>query len=264
VGVEIAAGALDFIMGHELSHVAHAHLHAADQSVSERPYYAAGVFDRVQPAELVENYLRDYWPAHSLEYEADLDALLWTAGDGPTGAWDLRLIGAQLAVSLISFLDRANYLLKSGRDPVDIVGLRNYGLPGLIDLVLPMPEHPWGKTRSTSVLSAVQFVYRPYFDSAALRRKTLLMRSVGDIFGSVGKQALSAVQWSSRRPGEYVAAPLPDGQLMTMYWPPDFIVGHDEPEQIISTASKFYADIAPDLYTGTIVEEDYGRDSESG
>lgn len=263
VSNEIAAGALDFLIGHELSHVAQGHLQAGGRPAGESPWYASAVLDRVRPAEIVEEYLRRYWPVHSLESEADLDAVLWAAGDGETGAWDLRLMGAQLAITVISFLDRANHLLKFGRDPVDVVGLRNYGLPGLIDLVLPMPTHPWGKTRATAVNSAVPLLYRDFFDSAELRRKTHLMRAVADVFGTMGVQALQAIRWISRQPGEYVAMVLPDGRLLTMYWPPGFVVGRDEHEQILSTASRFYADIAPDLPTGEWVEEDYGRGSRS-
>jgi hypothetical protein len=159
VADEISAGAMDFLVGHELSHVAQGHLHADGRPVSEAPWYASGVFDRVQPTSVVEEYLRRYWPTHSLESEADLTAVVLAAGDGKTGAWDLRLMGAQLAISLISFLDRANHFLKFGSDPAAVVGLQNYGLPGLVDLVLPMPTHPWGRTRATAVNSAVRLLY---------------------------------------------------------------------------------------------------------
>jgi hypothetical protein len=87
------------------------------------------------------------------------------------------------------------------------------------------------------------------------------MRSVGDVLGAMGVQALQAVRWISRRQGEYMVVVLPDDRLLTMYWPPGFVAGRDQHEQILSTASRFYADIAPDLPSGQVVEEDYGCDS---
>lgn len=52
-------------------------------------------------------------------------------------AWVSRLIMAPvLPRPCVVPESRAKLLLKSGRDPVDVICLRNYGLRGLIDLVV--------------------------------------------------------------------------------------------------------------------------------
>lgn len=63
----------------------------------------------------------------------------------------------------------------------------------------------------------------------------------------------------SRRPGECMAITSPNGAMLTQYWPPDFVVGRDEHEETVPRASEFYADVAPDMPSGTWVEESYGR-----
>ncbi|MCA2230383.1 hypothetical protein [Nonomuraea aurantiaca] len=180
VMAEIARGAMDFLVGHELSHVHRGHLHAASRSAGESPWFAGEAFERAREtpdgAAAVEAYLRDYWPAHSMELEADLFALMSAADIGASVAKELRLVGIQFAVSLLSFLDRANYLIEFGYDPAEALGLRQYNrVPGLVDVMLPMATHPWGKTRATAVTSGVQVVYRDLVDPVELRRKALLM-----------------------------------------------------------------------------------------
>jgi hypothetical protein len=244
---EVAAGVLDFLVGHELTHVARGHLQAAGRPARGSPWYASVTFDQIRllpgGSSLIEKYLHQYWPAHSLELEADLYAVAWAAADGHGGAGDLRLMGAQFATSLISFLDRANYLLRFGRDAAEEVGLREYNrLPGLIDVLLPMPTHPWGKTRAFAVIDAVQIIYEDLFDPAEIRRKALLMHAVASLVGTVSGQALRVIHWVNQQPGEYMASPLPGDRLFTVYWP---TTDRDHHEEFLSTASKFYTDIAP-------------------
>jgi tetratricopeptide (TPR) repeat protein len=255
---EIASGAMDFLVGHELSHVHRGHLHAAGQPAGESPWFAAEAFDRVREsangADVFETYLRDYWPAHSLELEADLFAMMSAADIGASVAQDLRLMGIQFAVSLLSFLDRANYLIEFGYDPAEGTGLREYNqVPGLIDVMFPMATHPWGKTRATAVPSEVQLVYESLVEPTELRRKALLMQAVGTLLASMSGPALNAIRWINGRPGESMAIVSPDDKLITQYWPPDATVKDDKPEQIESIASRFYTDITDPASSPTVL-----------
>ncbi|WP_435191210.1 hypothetical protein [Streptomyces sp. bgisy126] len=259
VHAELAAGALDFLMAHELSHVVKGHLHHDGTPVSEFPWIDSKHFERARSTGLVDTYLREHWPAHSREMEADLEALVCCAGDGETGAWDLRLMGAEIVLNLISFTDRASYWMKHGTDPVDVLGLKGYGALGLLDVQLPLPEHPWGETRVTVANNTLSALYGSYFSPSELHRKRDLLVAVADIFGSMNARALQAVRWASRRPGEYMAITSYNGTMVTHYWPPDFVVGRDKQEIMVSRASEFYADITPDMPSGTWIEENYGR-----
>ncbi|MFB9681688.1 tetratricopeptide repeat protein [Streptosporangium vulgare] len=245
---EIARGAMDFLVGHELSHVYRGHLHAAGRPADEFPWFAGEAFDRVREspggAAAVETYLRDYWPAHSLELEADRFAMMSAADTGASVARDLRLVGIEFAVSVLSFLDRASYLTEYGDDPAEAVGLREYSrVPGLVDVLLPMETHPWGKTRATAVTSEVQLVYRSLVEPAELRRKALLMQAVGNVLSSMSGRALNAIQWINSRPGESLAVILPDDKLLTHYWPPEATTDDARLERLESSASLFYSDL---------------------
>ncbi|MFD1547085.1 tetratricopeptide repeat protein [Nonomuraea guangzhouensis] len=255
---EIARGAMDFVVGHELSHVYRGHLHAAGRPANESPWFAGEAFDQVREtpngAAVIETYLRDYWPAHSLELEADMFAMMSAADIGASVAQDLRLVGIQFAVSLLSFLDRANYLIEFGYDPAEAIGLREYSrVPGLVDMMLPMATHPWGKTRATAVTSEVQLVYRSLVDPVELRRKALLMQAVGNLLGSMSGPALNAIRWINSRPGESLAVVLPDDKLITHYWPPDATIEDDRLEQLESSASRFYTDFADPALSATVL-----------
>jgi tetratricopeptide (TPR) repeat protein len=248
---QIAAGAVDFLVGHELSHVHRGHLLATRQPAGDAPWFADEAFDRIRTAArgatIVEKYLKEYWPAHSRELEADLFGMMSAADVGAKVAQDLRLVGIQFAISLISFQDRANYLIEYGDDPAEAVGLREYNrLPGFVDLMLPTTTHPWGKTRATVISAGFQQVYGQLVDPAELRRKAGLMHGVASLLGSLSGPALNVIQWISRRPGEYLATVRPDGQLVTYYWPPGATIEEDHREEIVSLASRFYTDVAPD------------------
>jgi hypothetical protein len=243
---EVAAGLLDFLVGHELSHVGLGHLQTAGRPSGAPPWYASKTFDQIRSLRggpsAVEEYLRRHWPTHRLEIEADLAAVAWAAKPGEAGA-DLRLMGTQFAVSLISFLDRANYLMKFGRDAAEAVGLREYNsLPGLIDVALPMPTPPWGKTRAFAVNNGVQKLYEDLIDPVEIRRKVELMRAVASLVGTVSGQALRVIHWISQGPGEYMATPLPGDRLFTVHWP---TTDRTDTEVFLSAASKFYTDNPP-------------------
>ncbi|MEU4546869.1 tetratricopeptide repeat protein [Nonomuraea dietziae] len=253
---EIACGALDFLVGHELSHVYRSHLHAADRPVGESPWFVSEAFDRVRESSngAAETYLRDYWPAHSLELEADMFAMMSAADIGAAVAQDLRLVGIQFAVSVLSFLDRANYVIEFGYDPAEAIGLREYNrVPGFVDVMLPMATHPWGKTRATWVPTTVQLVYRSLVEPAELRRKALLMQAVANLLASMSGPALNAIRWINGRPGECLAVLLPGDKLITHYWPPDATVEDDRLERIESIASRFYTDIAGPALSATVL-----------
>lgn len=248
---EIAFGALDFLTGHELAHVHRGHLDATYRPAGNAPWFGDQTFAHVRSAgrgsTVVEKYLEECWPAHGRELEADLFGMMSAADVGAKVAQDLRLIGIQFAISLISFQDRANYVIEYGDDPAEAVGLREFNrLPGFVDLMLPMKTHPWGKTRAAALPAGFQQVYRQLVDPAELRRKALLMNAVASLLGSVSGVALNVIQYIKRRPGEYLAAVLPDDRLVTQYWPPGATVDEDHREEIVSLASRFYTDVAPD------------------
>jgi tetratricopeptide (TPR) repeat protein len=262
---EIACGALDFLVGHELAHVYRSHLHAAGRPAGESPWFAGEAFDRVREssngAAVIETYLRDYWPAHSLELEADMFAMMSAADIGTAVAQDLRLVGVQFAVSVLSFLDRANYLIEFGYDPAEAIGLHEYNrVPGFVDVMLPMATHPWGKTRATWVPTAVQLVYESLVEPAELRRKALLMQAVGNLLASMSGPALNAIRWINSRPGECLAVLVPGDKLITQYWPPEATVEDDRLEQIESIASRFYTDVASPVLSATVLPAEHATE----
>jgi hypothetical protein len=250
VADEICAGAIDFLMGHEIMHVLANHLREAPQSSEDLPSIFRPAFDLLSTffgadtEKRIAYYLGSYWPHHQREIIADTAGLLWAAGDGPTGAWDLRLIGAQLAICTISFIDRATFFIKHQVDPAILVGLDKYPYPGLIDLILPKPSHPWGKTRAALVNSSVSSLYGHLFSEQEILRKALLMKLVQDIFGKYSAHALAAIQFVNSRAGEFVAI-LPPGQnkLFTTYFPPS-TTAEDKHEDIVTDASQFYMDLS--------------------
>ncbi|MFI6483714.1 tetratricopeptide repeat protein [Nonomuraea sp. NPDC050663] len=255
---EIARGALDFLVGHELAHVHRGHLHPEVQPAGESPWFAGQAFDRVREcadgAAVIEAYLRDHWPAHSLELEADMFAMMSAADVGAAVAQDLRLIGIQFAVGVLSFLDRADHLIEFGYDPAEAVGLQEYNrFPGLVDLKLPMATHPWGKTRATAVLGAFQLVYQSLIEPVQLHRKAALMQAVASVLASMSGPALNAIRWINARPGESLAVVLQGDVLITHYWPPEGTLEDDRREEFESIASRFYTDIADPLSRATVL-----------
>jgi hypothetical protein len=183
------------------------------------------------------------WPEYERELDADTMGLLWTGGDGPTGAWDLRLMGAQLAISAIAFLDRAKYLIAHGEDPGMLIGLDAYSIPGIVDLVLPRPGHPWGTTRASSLTNILRGLYQPHFSESELRRKSRLMSVVANLLSSFAACALELVRYVNSKPGHYVAIVLPDNKLVTLYFPLS-AAAPTEHETIESDASQFYFDLS--------------------
>ena len=251
---EISAGALDFLVGHELAHVALGHVDGDRPYELREPWYVSNMTSEGIPEWAIQDYVREYWHIHGPELEADTESLLYTGGDGETGAWDLRLMGAQMAISLISFTDRAKFLMDHGRDPADQVGLRKYVRLGILDLLLPKATHPWGKTRQTSLGNLVRPLYGEFFSESELERKSRLMQSVGDLLGSKAAQALQVVRWISSQSGEFLAMPGPDERLVTLHWPSDFSVEQDEPAMTVSVAAKFYGDVDPSIAAARFVE----------
>ncbi|MCP2341519.1 tetratricopeptide repeat protein [Actinomadura rupiterrae] len=255
---EIAHGAMDFLVGHELAHVYCGHVQAPGRAVHDSPWFAEEAFERVRAsangAATVETYLREYWPAHSQELEADLFAMMSAADIGAAFAQDLRLVGIQFAVGLLSFLDRADYLTEFGYDPAEAVGLDGYNrVPGLVDVMLPRTTHPWGKTRATAVPSEVRLVYQRLVEPAELERKARLMQAVGTLLASASGPALNAIRWIEDRPGESLALVLPDDRLVTRYWPPDATIEDDKVRQFESVASRFYTDLADPASAPTVL-----------
>lgn len=65
--------------------------------------------------------------------------------------------------------------------------------------------------------------------------------------------ALNAIRWINSRPGESLAAILPDDRLITQYWPPDATIEDDRLEQLESSASLFYTDLAEPAASVTVL-----------
>jgi hypothetical protein len=231
---EITAGALDFLVGHELTHVTRGHADTRKPAASGPPWFAPA-FDDWQPAGIPGQYLADFWPAHSRETEADFHALWCAAGHR---ASELRLMGAQLAITVISFLDRASYLLQHGCDPADVTGARNYATPGFLDIALPMPDHPWGQTRASGLIAAFADAYKDILSESELRRKADLMLCVRKIIDDAGEHALGALRWINRQPGELIGT-VAGGTLWTVNW----LTEAEEPQQLFSVAPAYYADL---------------------
>jgi len=246
VGAEIAAGAIDCLLGHELAHVHEGHVRSKPQhsELWGPARYAATHGHQHLGAEAsrrVDDYSAHFWPHHERELVADRIGLAIAGSSGPEGAWDLRLMGAQLALGLISFLDRATYMVQQREDPAMLLGLEQYNIPGLVDLLLPKKTHPWGKTRATSLNNSLADIYEPSFSPGELKRKSNLMSGVGDIFGMYGAFGLLALRFARSKPGEFVAMLHPDGKLWTRHFPPTATAtaGHHD---IVSDASQFYLD----------------------
>ncbi|NET61804.1 MAG: M48 family metalloprotease [Symploca sp. SIO2E6] len=242
---EIATGALDFLVGHELAHVVSGHLCQSTTIPDAFPSWLNQACEvlRANLGKNADNYLTTYqmqfFASHKRELDADSLGLLFAAGDGPTGAWDLRLFGAQIVVCLISFLDRAHHFLEFKKDPVAIIGLQAYNIFGMIDLLLPKESHPWGKTRASHLNSILFSLYHNLFSQAELKRKARLMLLVQETFCRYVPYALGAMQFINSRPGEYVSALMPEGKLWTRYFSATPGV---EPvkEDTITLASEFY------------------------
>jgi hypothetical protein len=246
---EIRAGAIDFLLAHEIAHVAFGHLRGFPDKPSEIfPFFHEflEVARRIGGADgqrLVDNFTKR-WPSYERELNADTMALLCTGGDGPTGAWDLRLIGAQLMISTISFLDRAKFLIAHGKDPGMLIGLDRYMLPGYVDLALPRPGHPWGKTRSHWITNEALFrLYSSYFSKRELRRKGRLISVVSDILTLSTACALEVVRYVNSTPGEFVVIPLPRNKLITQHFPL-LREAPTEYKTIESDTSQFYFDLS--------------------
>jgi hypothetical protein len=245
---EIWTGAVDFLLAHEIAHVFAGHVRGHPNEPGEIPHFLRRAFEEVRKVggadgqRLIDHFINTRWPSYDRELFADAVGLLWTGGDGPNGAWDLRLMGAQLTVCAISFLDRAKYLIEHGEDPGMVIGF-NYSIPGLVDLVLPKFSHPWGITRAYWVKSAVVGLYQPHFLERELRRKSRLMSVVNDIFSSFSASALEVVRYVNSKAGEFVAIVGPDNKLVTLHFPlsPD---APTEYEKIESDASQFYFDLS--------------------
>lgn len=248
IAQELTAGATDFLLGHELGHIVKGHLRNRTTLPTDLPWIYKSAFNFLRKTaggeaeKLATPFTERFLPYYSRELDVDVLGLLLSAGFGPTGAWDLRLMGAQLAIAIIAFLDRATYLINNGNDPGMLIGLENYSMPGVVDLLLPKNSHPWGKTRATFLINSLIPLYEPDFPPAELKRKQALVLAIQDIFGIDGGFALQAVNFANSRPGEYVAMIRPDGKLFTRYFPPTAISnsGH---EDLITEPSQFYLDL---------------------
>lgn len=249
IATELITGATDFLIGHELGHIIRGHLRDRATLPNGIPWIYQEAFKFLREMlggdteELIAQFTNRCLPHLARELDADALGLLWSAGFGPTGAWDLRLMGAQLAISTIAFVDRAIYMIKNGRDPGMLIGLDNYSMPGVVDILLPKTSHPWGKTRATFLCNSLSALYQQDFPPAELKRKAALMLVVQDVFNIHGAFALQAVHFVNSKPGEYVAMLLPDDKLWTRYFPPTATAdgGH---EDTITEASQFYLDLS--------------------
>lgn len=250
VANEISTGAIDFLVGHEIMHVLANHLREPPKRNKDIPYFFNPTSDLLSTffandsEKRTASYLDDYWPHHQREIMADMAGLEWAAGNGSTGAWDLRLMGAQLAISTISFIDRVRFLIKHKIDPVIYLGSDKYAHPGLVDIVFPQPSHPWGKTRETLLGASLSPIYGHLFSEQEILRKTLLMKLVRDIFHRYNAHALAAIHFVNSKEGEFVAL-MPPGQdkLHTCYFPWSTIA-EGKHEKIVTDASQFYMDLS--------------------
>jgi hypothetical protein len=135
------------------------------------------------------------------------------------------------------------HLIRHGQDPAMLVGLQNYLIPGIVDTILPMPRHPWGKTRERFLPHCVHALYRGHFERGELQRKANAMMAIASVMGNHAACALEAVRFANSRPGEYVAIQPPGAELYTTYFPPGF-TGMEDCEKFKTDADQFYFDLS--------------------
>lgn len=121
------------MIGHEIAHIAAGHLRKDQDSTQKLPFPVLFEWGRQafltllgeDAEQYIDRYKEQYWTTHERELTADIVGLLYAAGDGPQGALDLRLMGAQMAICTISFLDRASFSKQHKFDLAEFVGLDN-------------------------------------------------------------------------------------------------------------------------------------------
>lgn len=247
---QLYAGAIDFLIAHELTHVLNGDLRKAPESTEQLPLPALFKSARqILPSLLgkdaeqcINLYEKHYWIHHQREVLADGFGLICAAGDGPQGALDLRLMGAQMAICTISFLDRVAFLMQHQADPASLLGLDNYMQPGLMDFIFPKPSHPWGKTRASLLNSSFPMLYKDFFSREELHRKAKLMHVIQEIMGVCGAHALLAIKFVNSKPGEFLALINPEtNQLWTRCFSSSTSTREGDGD-IFTDPSKFYAD----------------------
>jgi hypothetical protein len=175
----------------------------------------------LSPYEL-KSFWEKYGSIHSREAGADFQAYRITQ-DIAVDRMSHRVAGvaaATLVLGVISWVDRARYFVEHRVDPGRLVGRDFYNRHlGHIDVKLPIPSHPWGKTRAGLLgyyglllaLKHEQFL-------TSYQSDNLVGRSVMNLFSETVAEASVILIPLSQMPGEFSAIE-DDGTVITTYWP---------------------------------------------
>jgi hypothetical protein len=161
---------LAFLIGHEIGHIVLGHCSPMQNAERDRDI---GLFDdlvlnplspiyslqQIAPLKL-EYYRRNYAWQHSRELDADQLGVA-AAANVAVDLFNDRNVGfiaASIVLGLVSWLDRASFCMQKLVDPVKKVGEQNWNSKiAYIDVTLPRPTHPWGRTRHAALCPYIKF-----------------------------------------------------------------------------------------------------------
>lgn len=219
-----------FVLAHELSHILLGHLDDDDGRPARAPLYRllldpdsefrSPALEAID-AGLLLRYQRDHLATHDLEFNADLLGARLTmncAVDLTRSAMPgAAAVGMVLAA--IALFDRMHAVTLSGVDPAMRIGVPRYNAgPFAADVLLPMPSHPWGKTRASVVTFGLMLLDMETMDRRTFEATRTVMHGVNQLLAVVAPEAMAIMRTVIERPGEWLA--FLDGHgLYTKYYP---------------------------------------------
>ncbi len=214
-----------FVLGHELGHIFHGHMGGRDlvksgmlECLLDESLSVCAVRD--QPPFVVENYMRSCFESHAREFDADGFGLL-VASNLAVDLFRDRSAGqlaASVVLGLVAWMDRMAFFLRERVDPVAIVGDEAYNKSALaIDLRIPRPSHPWGRSRHGLLSFYLSTFSQLHFTDDEWDSLQKGISNAHYLISSSARGALAATLFVMGCSHEVTSLLMPDG-LVSTFW----------------------------------------------